>query len=206
MALPKAYLIGTNKLGGFLNSIRNAQSPERFTQKFLEDLSFKSSNDRLLIGVIKALGFLDDLGKPTARYCEFLDQTKSAVVLAEAIEEAYRDLFMINRNAYKMSKIDVLNKFKTLTEGKLSENILDNMARTFVALVGHADFSNSNGKVAPPAEVKPQENMIHPIGNYEGKQPANLGGLVYNIQIVLPETRDVAVYDALFRSLKEYLL
>jgi hypothetical protein len=33
-----------------------------------------------------------------------------------------------------------------------------------------------------------------------------LGGLVYNIQLILPADRDKAVYDALFRSLKEHLL
>lgn len=32
-----------------------------------------------------------------------------------------------------------------------------------------------------------------------------LGGLVYNIQIQLPESRDPVVYDALFRSLKAHL-
>jgi hypothetical protein len=37
----------------------------------------------------------------------------------------------------------------------------------------------------------------------EGK--VKIDGLVYNIQIVLPESRDQAVYDALFRSLREHL-
>ena len=34
----------------------------------------------------------------------------------------------------------------------------------------------------------------------------SLGGLHYNIQIILPESRDPKVYDALFRSLREHLL
>lgn len=33
-----------------------------------------------------------------------------------------------------------------------------------------------------------------------------LGGLAYNINIHLPESRDQAVYDALFKSLREHLL
>ena len=42
--------------------------------------------------------------------------------------------------------------------------------------------------------------------NSNDSQSRSLGGLHYNIQIILPATRDVAVYDALFRSLKEHIL
>jgi hypothetical protein len=33
-----------------------------------------------------------------------------------------------------------------------------------------------------------------------------LGGLHHNIQLILPETRDPKVYDAIFRSLREHLI
>lgn len=43
------------KLESIINSVINAKAPERFTNKFLEDLGYKSSNDRLVIGMFKAL-------------------------------------------------------------------------------------------------------------------------------------------------------
>ena len=58
MALSSAYLITTKNLEAFLNSIQSAKAPERFTNKFLTQLDFTSTNDRLFIGVLKALGFL----------------------------------------------------------------------------------------------------------------------------------------------------
>ena len=40
----------------------------------------------------------------------------------------------------------------------------------------------------------------------EGRERAVLPTLVYTIQIQLPESRDPAVYDALFKSLKDHLM
>ena len=51
MALTQAYLVTTKNLSAIINSVVNAKAPERFTNKFLENLNFKSSNDRLYVGV-----------------------------------------------------------------------------------------------------------------------------------------------------------
>jgi len=208
MALPKSYLTSTKNLNAMLNAFKTAQAPEKFTHKFLSSLEFTSSNDRLIIGVLKSLGLLADDGKPTQRYYEFLDQTQSARVLAEGIREAYQDLFAVNINAHKMSKDEVVNKFKTLSQGQLSDSVLDKMALTFTALVKLADFQIHTGaKTKTEVETKPPvEDVTEKPYEVEVARNVKLGGLVYNIQIVLPESRDPAVYDALFRSLKEHLL
>ncbi len=49
MALPEQYLLTTKNLDAFFNSILSAQAPPKFTNKFLEQLEFKSTNDRLFI-------------------------------------------------------------------------------------------------------------------------------------------------------------
>ncbi len=77
MALTTSYLTSTKNFEGIMNSIIGARAPERFTNKFLEDLGYKSSNDRLITGVLKGLGLLAETGEPTQRYYDFLDQTQS---------------------------------------------------------------------------------------------------------------------------------
>lgn len=47
MGLPTAYLVTTKNLEPLLNSLTTARAPEVFTQKFLQGLEFKSTNDRL---------------------------------------------------------------------------------------------------------------------------------------------------------------
>lgn len=75
MSLTMSYLTSVKNVESIFNSIIGAKAPERFTTKFLEDLGFKSSTDRLFIGMLKALVFLDEGGQPTQRYYEFLDQS-----------------------------------------------------------------------------------------------------------------------------------
>ena len=209
MALPKAYLTTTKNLSSMLNAIKTAQAPEKFNHKFLASLEFSSSNDRLIIGVLKALGFLADDGKPTQRYYDFLDQTQSGRVLADGIKDAYRDLFAVNVNAHKMTKDEVVNKLKTLGQGQLSDAVLDKMSLTFTSLVKLADFQTPTPATKKPSEdIKRDSEHEHheKLHEIEVARNVRLGGLVYNIQIVLPESRDSAVYDVLFRSLKEHLL
>lgn len=195
-----------------LAAIRNAKAPERFTQTFLEQLGFKSTNDRLYVGVLKALKLLDETGKPTPRYFEFLDQTQSGRVLAEAIREAYSDLFAINVNAQGLSKQEFIGKVRTLSQGQMSDIVLERMWSTYSALLKEADFSAPTG-TPDPKTIRVDEQVS--VDNNESenlakealkRQAIPLGGLVYNIEIHLPESRDKAVYDVLFRSLREHLL
>lgn len=115
MALPTAYLQTTKNLQNIINSLVNAKAPERFSQKFLEDLGFKSTNDRLYIGVFKALGLLDENNVPTVKYHQFLDQTETGKILAICIQEAYEDLFALKKDAQKLSIDEIKGKMKTLT-------------------------------------------------------------------------------------------
>lgn len=212
MTIPKSYLTSTKRLPEILEAIQSAQAPDTFTTRFLEQLGFKSKGDRLIIGVLKDLGFLEENGTPKQRYYQFLDQSHSGTVLADGIREAWSDLFAININAHQMAKTDFAGKLKTISQGQLTERVIDQHYMTFSALVKNADFTSHSPR-AKPAETNKSEKLKDESPKPD-KSPidippaasAKIGGLVYNIQIVLPESRDPAVYDALFRSLKEHLL
>jgi hypothetical protein len=220
------YLISANSLPKFLEAIRHAQTPEKLTLRFLEELGFKSTNDRLLMTLLKAMKFVDEGGKPTARYHAFLDDTQWKRVLADGIRDAYPDLFRINRNAHTLPREQVTGKVKSLTEGKASEAILTNTVKTFLELVKLADFSAASNT---ESEEKPVEKEVDmgggasdaPAGAKDTTETAgthatttlNFGGavsegprLVYRIEIVLPAVRDQSVYDAIFQSVRAHLL
>ncbi len=212
--LPTAYLTSTKNLESILTAIQQAQAPKQFSIRFLENLGFKSNADRLVIGVLKGIGFLDAGGQPTQRYFRYLDQTQSGRVLAEGVREAYSDLFQLNKQAHELSRADIKGKLKTLTQGQYGESVLDKMVSTFLALSKNADFAaadESGPSEAAPIDTGAQEGGGGSTNGTSGELPETsliprLGGLVYNIQIQLPESRDPAVYDALFRSLRVHLL
>lgn len=208
MALSSAYLITTKNLDSFLNAIRSAKAPERFTNKFLSQLDFTSSNDRLYLGLLKALGFIDESGVPTKRYYAFLDQSESGRVLADAIREAYEDLFAINKKAQELSVEEVRNKFKTLTQGQKSENVISLMASTFKALVGFADWKSQ--PTAPPPNVDVSAPTSPPVTALPSNEPVRQKPdkplqLHYDIHVHLPESRDPAVFDAIFEAMRKHL-
>ncbi len=215
MALTPSYLVTTKNLESFFNSLITAKAPETFTQKFLESLEFKSTNDRLYIGLLKGLGFLDANAVPTEIYFNFLDQSQSKQVLANAITVAYGDLFAVNTKANELTQSEVKNKLRTLTQGKISDKVLHLMANTFVTLAAYAEWSNTAKKVQGGKEKndnqKPESAKETPPAAQEDTDEDSVGGklrkteLHYNIQIHLPESRDAAVYDALFKSLKKHL-
>lgn len=222
MALPTAYLTSTKNLEAIFNAMRSAKAPPKFTQRFLEDLGFKSAADRLAINVFKGLGLLSPDGAPTQRYYEFLNQSQSGGVLAQGLEEAYADIYQLHRDAHDLPRAELVGKIKTLTQGQASDAVVAKMASTFTALAKLADFdaarTRSSGDEAAvesgrdtdpdgePAEIRPGGEGHGPPPLVAPPGALNLGGLVYNIELHLPDSRDPAVYEALFRALKTHLL
>lgn len=215
MALPDSYTIKTGSIQAYFDAMLDAQPPERFSVKFLENLGFTSTNDRLFIGILKDLGFLNRDGTPQQRYFDYLDRTRSAQVLADGIREAYADLFAVNTKANEFTVQDTKNKLRTLYSGKKTDLVIGNIAKTFRALCDCADFS---GTASTRQERRPTEEQIEeshmerdaPVRQqHEEPLPSSgkirVSGLQYHINIVLPETRDQAVFDAIFKSLRDHL-
>jgi hypothetical protein len=209
MALATSYLVTTKNFDAIFTALLSAKAPPSLTTGFLKTLGFTSSNDSLYIRLFKDLGLIDSANAPTDKYFKFLDQSESKKVIAECVEEAYSDLFAINKKAYELSEADVKNKFKTLTQGSKEDNILTLMAKTFKALCDYAEWTKSTSKKVESVENKETKTVDSPKEIFTESTSADKKGikpsLHYNIQIHLPESRDTSVFDAIFKSLKEHL-
>ena len=212
MPLPEAYTTIPGNIPKLLDAMQTAGVPPRVTVEFLKTLGFKSSNDRNLIRILKAVGFLDDNGVPTAKYREFRDRGKGPAVLADALRVAYEDLFLAHTKAHELST----EKLKGIIATKTSkgDRVVSEIARTFQALAKKADFSAEPASIPEETESKefaePQEKETakpepaQQLRSEVGRSSAPT--FHYNIQIHLPTTTDISVYNAIFRSLKENLL
>ena len=134
MALPDSYVLKPSAIPDYFEAMLNAEAPSRFSQKFLQSLEFKSTNDRLIIGVLKDLDFINSDGEPTTKYFEFLDRSQSEKVVAAGIREAYSDLFAVNKEAQNLSTEEAKNKLRTLYAGSKKDDLIGRIARTFTAL------------------------------------------------------------------------
>jgi hypothetical protein len=206
MPVPDSYLNSAKNVGEIFAAIKGAGVPDRFTHEFLKQLGFSSSNDRSVIAVMKALRFLDDNSAPTDRYKRFRDPAISEAVMAEALRDAYADLFTVNQKANEQSSTALVGAFKRLT-GK-GDAVAKKMATTFKTLAGLADWSAASVAAQPIDEAEALESQrtteerTRPDGSL---LPATFPGLHHDIHLHLPESTNVKVYDAIFRSLREHL-
>lgn len=216
MALPDAYTLKVGSIPAYLDAMLDAHPPERFSAKFMENLGFDASNDRLFVGILKDLGFIDTDGAPTERYFSFLDRSRSKEIVADGIRDAFVDLFAVNTKANEMSVADVKNKLRTLYAGKKTDLVIGHIAKTFNALCQYADFSRPATQTATrnTEKTEKKDDAVESSDEISQKKQKpvmfdserlQVRALQYHINIVLPETRDQAVFDAIFRSLREHL-
>jgi Family of unknown function (DUF5343) len=207
MPLTNAYLLPVNRIPDMFQRIRDGQAPERFTHQLLKDWGFASTNDRAFIPLLKALGFLTADGKPTARYLDYRDHSRSKGILGEAIREAYGDLFLIKENPTASDRAAIEGKFKSFHNA--SDNVAGLMAKTFFALLPLANLAARSVPQAQSAAASPSASASS-LPEHDAAAPVHGrslrgAGLHYNIQIHLPATKDIEVYNAIFRSLREHL-
>lgn len=201
MPLTNAYVQVYGQLPEIFQRISEAAAPEKFTNQHLKDWGYTSSNFRAVIPVLKALGFLSADGTPTSRYHEYRGAHPKQV-MAEAIKEAYGDLFTIKAKPTTADRDLIEGKFKS--SHNASPNTAKLMAATFFALLDLADLS-AKQSVQPEIKVAPQE-PLPPKEVGETVPKHGRPSLHYNIQIHLPATKDIEVFNAIFKSLKEHLL
>src|ERR1017187_291059 len=113
MALTNAYVLPTNRIPDLFSKIRDGQAPAGFTQQLLKDWGFKSTNDRAFVPLLKSLGFLSPDGKPTPRYHDYRDHSRSKPVMGQALKESYGDLFLIKERPTASDRSAIVGKFKS---------------------------------------------------------------------------------------------
>jgi len=207
--LTKRYLPSTKNLDDILKKIVDGVAPSTFTTEHLKSIGFGSSNDRAFIPLLKDLGFLSEDGTPTPRYHAYRDGSRSKAVMAEALREAYEDVFHIREvpTAADRSAIEGLFKSKVNSTERVSQL----QAMTFLALLKTADLKAKSPTPAildTPKKTQPEpERSETPNGARAASELRQLTTeLHYTIQVHLPATKAIEVFNAIFRSLRENLL
>lgn len=194
------YMISNNKIEPIIIKIQQAARPPKFTIEVLRNLGFTSTNDRAFIPLMKKLGFLFDDGTPSSLYDQLKDPTSTKRILAIQMKSLYADLYAINTEIHNASDADIKGAISRVT-GK-DEDGVNRIFNTFKALCKVADFNEINSK---SEEIVPEKEDRREKDSTMIEMPRNTE-FHYNIQIHLPATNDISVYNAIFKSLKDNLL
>ena len=193
------YMVSNNKIAPIIEKIQQAARPQKFTIEVLRSLGFTSTNDRAFISLAKKLGFFTDDGTPTALYDHLKDRTTSKSILAVQIKSLYSELYAINVEIHKASEAEIKGAISRVT-GRDAEGV-NRIYSTFKTLCGIADFENKGAVEQPQLE-----ELSEPNSSLEVPISPTTSQFHYNIQIHLPATTDISVYNAIFKSLKENLI
>lgn len=214
------YVGATGLLQELFKKIQEAPPPARFTQDFLfTNLKFKKSGSTIpFIPFLKRIGFLSTDGTPTDIYKKFRnpDLKISGQAIAQSFKKAFADLYARNEYWHTLGKPDLKNFLIEVLELEANNIALKQLLGTIETLKTYANFESNN---AGSDDVDDDENEDNSDEDHEEdadekkdkarkRTQKDLTGinLSYTINLNLPETSDIKVFYAIFKSLKENLL
>jgi hypothetical protein len=207
MAEYPPYVNAYNGIPTLFQKIKTAAVPPKFTVDFLSTaLDMKSSSYRAMIPLLKKLGFIDPANVPTKAYKDFRESSLSGAVMAERLKDAYKSLFQANESAWKLNKEELTAKLKSLTGAAEDDLQIPAVASTFLALSKLAKWEGSSSKKNEPSTDSGNEGGGDDGGRKHQEFADGRLHLSYTINLNLPATTEIEVFNAIFKSLRENLL
>lgn len=193
------YLSGYGTITKTLEKVKKAPTPEKFSQEFLATkLGLKGGSPKQVIPYLKRVGFLRSDGTPTSVYERFRNEGQSGAAAAEAMRHGYQALYDVNEYIHDASDDEIRGVITQVTGQEQGSKMEGAILGSFKALRSFADFDTPGVSVT--------EGDEDPTATTAGEGPRLEGiGIGYTINLQLPATSDVAVFNAIFRSLRENL-
>lgn len=203
------FMNGYGTAAKILAKIKEAQTPDRFTQDFLSTkLGFAGGTARAFIPLAKRIGFLESDGRPSDLYKGFRNPTHSKAAMAAAIKKGFSLLYERNEYAHDLDKKKLEGLIVELTGLSQGHATVRAIVGTFETLKALADFSKTELKSEGEGKGKAEKKKGAAADAGDGDEEAEEVrlNLAYTINLVLPKTDDVSVFNAIFKSLRENLL
>jgi hypothetical protein len=202
------YMNGYGYITTVLDKIKSAPTPPRFTNDFLyTKLGVTSNSARPVVSFLKRIGFLDQGGTPSERYKEFRNASYSGSAAAAGLKQGFASLYASNEYAHDLGPSDLEGLVLQVTGLDRSNQTVKAIIGSFNALKAFADFDGAvrQGK-AVATELAEEEvpKVNHRLPLQDSISPKL--NLAYTINLTLPETTNIEVFDAIFQSLNRNIL
>lgn len=208
--LPYSTSVGT--LENMLEKIRTAAVPERVTRDFVATkLAMKGGTAASCIPFLKKMGFVASDGTPTDLYREFRNPAKSRLAVGKAFRKLYTRLYEMNEYVHDATDAEILGLIVQCTGGEKDNVTTKYTLSTLNMLRKLADFDSFDGELIEPVVSESLKNVsasAPALPHPQSYQAATSKGinLSYTINLNLPATKDIEVFNAIFKSLKEHLI
>ena len=204
------YVTAPGNVERALNGIKSAATPDRVSQDFVKTiLKIPGGSGDQITSYLRKIGFSNSDGTPTDQYRKFRNAGTSGAAAAEALAVGYAPLRKRNEFWHELPD----DKLK----GLILEETGQSAEATAVALVMaciKAIKKFAKWSADTTEEIKSSENKAlappPPDARHTTRTLRAITGLgmnlSYTINLNLPATSDPAVFNAIFKSLKDNLL
>lgn len=207
------YLAASGTLKRALERLIDASRPDKFNADFLENvLKLSGGAARATIPIMKKMGFLTSDALPTDLYAKFRTEGGRPTASLAGLRNGFPEIFKRSEYAHTVDDKKLRDIILEITGLKASDPVAQaikstfNVVKSFIPagadLTGtDEDLGMQDDGSGPQAAHNGQAEVVRNV-----VRSSKSVGLVYNINIVLPETSDLKVLNAIFRSVKENLL
>jgi hypothetical protein len=203
-ALP--YVTAPGNIAKALEGIKKAATPPKITQDFVKAmLGIKGGSGNQIASFLKKIGFANADGTPSEIYKRFRNSATSGAAVAQAIRYGYAPLYNRNEYAHQLSDAELVGLIVEET-GQADDASSVTLTQSAIKhLKKFADFTAAGNE--KPEPITNPEKLPVAVKQDVSAAAASVGmNLSYTINLNLPATNDIAVFNAIFKSLKENLL
>ncbi|MGX4771987.1 DUF5343 domain-containing protein [Bradyrhizobium guangdongense] len=202
------YVTATGNVEKALMAIKAAATPAKVTQDFVKTiLKVPGGSGDQMTSYLKKIGFVNADSSPSDIYTRFRNSSTASAAAEAALRYGYAPLFRRNEFWHALGDSEVRGLI-------LEETGLANDSPTVTMIMNSMKGVKKFAKFAPEGASPEKPELIEHL---QAQLPAppippqivgqsmglNIG---YTINLNLPATSDIAVFNAIFKSLKENLL
>ncbi len=206
-ALP--YVTSPGNIEKALVGIKAAATPSNVTLDFVKTiLKIPGGSGNQMSSYLKKIGFVDPDGSPSYLYKKYRNPDTSGMAVADALKVGYAPLNLRNEYWFKLTDQQLRGLIIEETGQSHDSNVVSLILNNIRALKKFASFDEVEPPVAAlgAMEITETPNTL-PSPRVVYGEAQGLGmNLAYTINLNLPATSDISVFNAIFKSLNDNLL
>jgi hypothetical protein len=206
------YVTATGNIERALRAIQSAATPSKVSQDFVKTiLNIPGGSGNQMTSFLKKIGFVNGDGSPSELYKRFRNPSTAGKAAAEGLKIGYAPLYARNEFMYRLSDDKLRGLIIEETGQSEDSSVVSMVVASIKAIKKFASWSteesgDSSATPAPALSTIPPSTPSEPAELSRGVTRRIGMNLSYTINLNLPASSDVAVFNAIFKSLKDNLL
>jgi hypothetical protein len=205
------YVTSPRNIERAFEGIKAAATPARVSQDFVKTiLKIAGGSGDQMTSFLKKIGFANADGTPADLYNRFRNPATSGAAAAQALKRGYAPLYKRNEFMHELPDDKLRGLVIEETGQGKDSSTLPLIIGCIKAIKKYADWKAGDSKVETAddeLEATAKASRINAkLSEAQTRLKTHGLNLSYTINLNLPATTDIAVFNAIFRSLRDNLL